>query len=265
VGEARLTGLTPQNGGLRLDFHATDRPDVVLREEETGAALRFPAESGADGFTSVIELTGLAHGVWHVTVDGEPLRYQPGLDPRPHRRYVDSTAVSSYFSVRDGGLALDVGGDLHAVGPDAPADGVTWREPDPGVTITGHLALPDLGMPTAVTLALRREDTVHTVIASTTPEADRLSFSATIPLLNIANGRPLPRGDWEVVVQLALSGIHRELHVQACCAPLRHPWWRRGVPMTVATTPPPGPLSLIVRHMDAGELRDTLHHRAHAD
>lgn len=261
MGDARLVRLGWQDGTLRLGLRTGGRAEIVLCDEETGERVRFPAEPGAEGHVGVIDVSEVSHGVWRVTVDGDPLRYEPDLDPRPQRHYIGSTAVSSYYSVGDGALTLDVGGDLRAVGPDALADRVSWRGPDPTVVVTGHLALPDLDIPATVTLALRHEDAVYDAIASTTPEPDRLTFTTTIPLLNIARGRPLPRGDWEVSVKLAVSGLHRELRLQTVSEPFHHPWWRRGMPMTIRTTPPPGPLSLIVRHMDAGGLRQRLHHR----
>lgn len=251
MGDARLARLTWVGDELRLDLRGSAGAEIQLCDGETGTDIRFPLRNGSDGAGGaggVIDLNRLPHGVWRVTVDGAPLRYEPDLDPRPRRRYVGTTAVSSYFSLGKGELTLDVGGDLRAVGPDALADHVAWRGPGPTVVVSGHLAIPDLDVPASVTLVLRHEDTVYDAFASLTPEPERLTFSAGIPLLNIARGRPLPRGDWEVSARLAISGLHRELRVQTVAEPFQHPWWRRGVPMTVRTSPPPGPLCLIVRH-----------------
>lgn len=261
MADARLARLTWKGDELRLDLHASGSSEVLLCEDETGAGLRFPVRNGSDGAVALIDLSTLPHGVWRVTLDGTPLRYAPDLDPRPRRRYVGDTAVSSYYSIGEGDLTLDVGGDLRAVGPDALADRFDWRGPDPTVVVSGHLAIPDLDVPASVTLVLRHGDVVYDAIASVTPEPERLTFSAGVPLLNIAGGRPLPRGDWAVFVKLALSGLHRELRVQTAAESFQHPWWRRGMPMMLRTTPPPEPLALIVRHMDTGELRDQLHHR----
>ncbi|MFI0350528.1 hypothetical protein [Actinomadura sp. 9N407] len=263
--EPCLTEVSWNGSALRIRGRCTTaagEPSILLRERDGERRFSVPARAPAGGqaFEAEVDTATAASGdplptgLWDVELaagDGtrRPLgpSRDPGLDLVPQRRFrPDDTTVTAYFSL-DGPLAIDVGGESHP-GRAIQADELAWNGHDQELTITGHLSLDALSSPISATLTLRerRSQRVFEVIAALQDAPGRLGYTAAVPMTRAFIDDPLPRGAWEAYLILGFSGMHRELRVLAPDRPLELRVRRRLIPVRIASTRAPEPLTIIV-------------------
>ncbi|GAA4072331.1 hypothetical protein [Actinomadura miaoliensis] len=265
VTEVGWTGTTLRvAGSLHPAPDGAPEARLVLREHDGDRTLSCPATAAPAGsgglrFEAAIDVAGAAdgrplpHGLWDLdlTVGAETVPLgpgrSPGLDVSPRRGFLpDSTTVTVYFSVY-GPLAVDVGGERHVAG-DVRADAVAWNEHDETLVVSGHLDLRAFAPPISATLALRdrRTGRVYEVIAMLDAGADRMTYTADIPMTRAFVDDPLPRGTWDATLVVGFSGLHRELCVLAPAEPVDHRVRRRLRHLRITSTRAPAPLTITV-------------------
>jgi poly(ribitol-phosphate) beta-N-acetylglucosaminyltransferase len=229
--EVRLNGMERKGTVVTLSGRATWGPDddqrveLVLREWTTGEEHRLPA--GAPGFEVEVDLATVAGGrplrpgLWDVSVavtgHGMTSETRLGRDRADHLRKAPPTwemplagdapvPVGAYYTKPHGNLTFDVADTRNR----PPGDVLTVDD----VVMNGPATLTVTGRRTSASeVRVRLTDpdgTVHTVPAETHDDG---GFTATVPLLTVADGGPLPAGLWTVTLHTERDGLGHTVRI----------------------------------------------------